>query len=86
MQHIDGTREFSDVHYSERSSIVPNPNLLHTWAYRAHWLPIVRFAAALNLIGLIACFAPSREGEGAQIIKGAASEFNGFGAAHGVII
>lgn len=51
---------------------------LHALTHRVHWFPVVRILTVLDLVELVAGFAPGCQREGTKIIQGTASELDGF--------
>lgn len=82
VQHIDGISKLGNADHSESPGSIPSPNLFHTLAHGTHGFPVVRFLTVLNLIELMAYFAPGRKRKSAKVIKGVAPELDGLGIGH----
>ncbi len=72
MQNIDRGGEVCDIDDSKGSRCITNPDFTDASAYGAHWLPVIRFLAALHLVELKACFTPRQERKRPQVAQGAA--------------
>jgi hypothetical protein len=69
MQNKNRVCQLRHINHPVLIAFIPHPDFLHTGPDRRHWLPILRFLAALNPIELKSCISPCRIGETAQLIK-----------------
>jgi hypothetical protein len=82
VQHVDDISKLGYVDHPKRSFFLPNPYFADARPDHVHRLPVIRVAALLHLVDLMASLPTGTNRKVAEVVQGTSPEFNGLGA-HG---
>jgi hypothetical protein len=80
VQHIDCIFKLRNIHHSEDTRLIPDPNLLYSGSHDRHWLEILRLQPILYAIKLVSCISSRFLWKVAEVIQGASPELESFAA------